>query len=334
MLCYTPRMDRWYTAVEGVWDRSFGRIFPSKKNQEVKKKPWWRIALETFVFAVVAITLIWNYLFQIFQIPSGSMESTLLIGDKVVVWKSFDGPALVPGWHRGPHLPSLSSVEYDDIIPFVSKSYYSRGPLFELFNNAVLLATLSKVNLDKVDGRPQVRDLVKRVAVPSNMTAHFRRGELELELPGGVRMSEKDYKAARKVKDRTQRLVRASAYDARERILWYLALKREGLAQFGPTREELNALEQALRPEEQRLDPVSIEERGASYYAQLRPDDSKRTWVRALAGTYVPEGMILPLGDNRDNSYDGRRYGPLPKSAVMGEILFRFAPLSRFGGVR
>lgn len=39
------------------------------------------------------------------------------------------------------------------------------------------------------------------------------------------------------------------------------------------------------------------------------------------------------LGDNRSNSTDSRDLGPIPRSAIMGELLFRFYPFSDFGSV-
>ena len=56
--------------------------------------------------------------------------------------------------------------------------------------------------------------------------------------------------------------------------------------------------------------------------------------ARYRAGIYVPEDYVLPLGDNRDNSRDGRYFGPVPQSAINGRVLFRFWPLNRIGSVR
>ena len=48
-------------------------------------------------------------------------------------------------------------------------------------------------------------------------------------------------------------------------------------------------------------------------------------------GIYVPEGYVLPLGDNRDNSQDGRYFGPVDEKKVNGRVVARFWPLGRIG---
>jgi signal peptidase I len=61
-------------------------------------------------------------------------------------------------------------------------------------------------------------------------------------------------------------------------------------------------------------------------------------------GRFVPETRILPLGDNRDNSRDGRYFGPVMNSKILGRgsIIYwpgdfssrRFSALARFGFIR
>ncbi len=54
---------------------------------------------------------------------------------------------------------------------------------------------------------------------------------------------------------------------------------------------------------------------------------------RYRAGIYVPENYVLPLGDNRDNSSDGRYFGPVKEETINGRVIARFWPLNRIGNL-
>lgn len=45
----------------------------------------------------------------------------------------------------------------------------------------------------------------------------------------------------------------------------------------------------------------------------------------------IPKDSILVLGDNRNNSYDGRCWGLVSKDEIVGRASFRFWPINRTG---
>ena len=64
---------------------------------------WIRETIETVVVALVIAFLIRTFVIQTFYIPSGSMEPTLLVGDRIIAYKLFYG---------------LNNVKRGDVIVF------------------------------------------------------------------------------------------------------------------------------------------------------------------------------------------------------------------------
>ena len=47
----------------------------------------------------------------------------------------------------------------------------------------------------------------------------------------------------------------------------------------------------------------------------------------------IPEGYFLPMGDNRPYSRDGREFGPIAQSAIVGKAWLRYWPVNKIGFV-
>jgi signal peptidase I len=60
---------------------------PEQENRAKRKRPFWREFVAVVVLALVLAVLLKTFVVQVFSIPSGSMENTLLPGDRVLVNK-------------------------------------------------------------------------------------------------------------------------------------------------------------------------------------------------------------------------------------------------------
>ncbi len=59
------------------------------------------------------------------------------------------------------------------------------------------------------------------------------------------------------------------------------------------------------------------------------PDGPQELAFRAMPAGPVPKGEIFVMGDNRNDSNDSTRWGPLNRSAVVGRASFIFYPFNR-----
>jgi len=82
------------------------------KESEAPKKSIAREYTEAILIALLLALLIRTFIIQAFKIPSGSMESTLLIGDHILVSK------FSYGTHIPNEIPFLNIKLFDDIVLF------------------------------------------------------------------------------------------------------------------------------------------------------------------------------------------------------------------------
>lgn len=89
---------------------------PKENAQNEQKPSVLREWLNAAVFAIVAAFLINTFLFQNYNVPTGSMERTIMPGDFLVVSKLTYGPRLPIIGYR---LPGFRDVEQNDIVVFI-----------------------------------------------------------------------------------------------------------------------------------------------------------------------------------------------------------------------
>lgn len=293
--------------------------------------------LDAFVWAVVVILILNQFLFQAYEIPSGSMNDTLLEHDRLLVNKLVYGPEVLPGWAN---LPSPIKAQRGDIIIFESPDYIkneSKGPLFDLAQRIIYMATLSLVDIDRrSNGEAKAHFLVKRAAAVGGDWVRFRAGELEYRPLGEQTFyQEPFFKKASNLDYVTKRMAPAAAYPNLPAVAQKYWFDKLSIPLSAQDQAAVDAFGQTAGHEYiDRTPTLDLQYEMYKVAYTLLPQQPAHEAVRTyLTGIFVPYNSVLPLGDNRDNSHDGRFFGPITQDALLGQAAFRYWPLNRFGGV-
>ena len=317
------------------------QILTSRKAQKAfelaNKKPrtvmgeikGWADAL---VFAVFAVLLINQYLFQLFLIPSPSMVATLNVGDRVFVSKTIYGIEVYPG---GPKvLAKNRQVQRDDIITFYNPEYTSKGPFFDVLSQVLYMGTFSLVNIDKnEDGSVAERLYVKRAIGFPGEVVRFNSGNVEIRKAGSASfVPEEGFRDDLNLVEGPHRSVAASLYPGIK--AWgSLFGYKEVSVQANSAPSYLASAYATVQDDNYPDDMYQFEASRTRTKTLFDPSNFsyRNESARYAMGTYIPTGRILPLGDNRDNSRDGRYFGPVSQEKINGSVRFRFWPFKSIG---
>ncbi len=286
--------------------------------------------LEAFLWAAIVVLLINQYLLQAYQIPTGSMIDTLLEQDRVFVNKVIFGPELIPGMLKvsGPVQPTRNEV-----VIFENPSYLSRGPGFEVLQRLIYMVTLSMVDINRDEfGRPRAQFLIKRAVGVEGDRFRNNEGVIEI-LPQGASewMSESAFQELAGISYPVNRLLEPEDYQVLRAGARAAGLQDVGVPLSAGQDAALRAASRVRYPDGIYIDTYRSEMR---YMA--RPYDSRLRSRRFFheQGWYVPDGRLLLLGDNRDNSLDGRSFGSVSKERVLGRGMIKYWPPSRIGPIQ
>ena len=90
-------------------------------------------------------------------------------------------------------------------------------------------------------------------------------------------------------------------------------------------------MEPALTPGDRVL-VLRLRPRPGDVIALRDPRDAGRTILKRVAA--VDGDDVVVLGDNAAASTDSRTFGPVPRSSVLGRVVYRYAPTARAGRLR
>jgi signal peptidase I len=321
--------DRFQSAAEAFFTRR-KYIRRIKKEKQRAKNPivdW----LEAFIWAAGMVLLANQYLLQAYVIPSGSMIDTLLIGDRVLVNKIIYGPEVLPSLGK---LPSPIKPQRNDIIIFENPAYLSRGTPFDIAQRIIFMLTISLVDIDRdEEGNPRAHFLIKRAVGMGGDHFTIERGEMKVRFAGEDRWTdERTFAAQNGWNHRIGRLITQEQYPILEMAGKAAAWQELGL----PAPEHLQITEAELN-RVRHFDRLAYEKNRMEILRGAMPHNRRYAAFSArhyTLGWYVPEGRILPMGDNRDNSQDGRYFGPVRLSKVLGKGAVIFWPFRNAGPIR
>jgi len=299
-----------------------------KENRTVLSEVWgW---IDALLFAVVFVFLLNQFFVQLFVIPSPSMVGTLEVGDRVLVNKQAYGIEVYPS---GPKIFKGRTPDRDDIITFYNPDYVSKGPVFDVFAQCLYMATLSFVNIDRDDdGNVKEKLYVKRAVGLGGDTVKFVNGDVYIK-PSGTSefVAEDSYRTDNGLDSNPHRSLDADLYssiNARGRLMSY---QDDGIAQANTPQHLIDEYEK-IANSSQYYDMYQHNSAYAQAAAQNRPSDLSRRSAHAVydRGIYVPYGYVLPLGDYRDNSSDGRYFGPVSTEKINGKVNAVLWPFSHW----
>ena len=327
-------MDRFLTWVETSTEKALTKRKAKRAYNKAKKRTFLSETLEwidALVFGVFWVIIFNQFLFQLFLIPSPSMVDTLLINDRVVVFKDQYGVEIYPA---GPKIAEENRrVQRDDIITFYNPEYNSKGPVFDILSQAIYMGTLSLVNIDKnEDGTPAERLYVKRAAGLGGDNIYFNNGNVYIKAAGtGEWVDEVKFRSDNLLSTGPNRSVDQSLYPGLKAYARITAYNEAGIPIPSALIEDFKSVQNSEYS--YIFDNYEYSREYSAAKASINPESLLARSDNAVyrTGIYVPEGYVLPLGDNRDNSQDGRYFGPVDEKKVNGRVVARFWPLGRIG---
>lgn len=325
-------MDTFLTKIEDITSRYLTKrkakkLYNKNKKRTVLSEIWsW---VDALIFAMFWVIIINQYLFQLFVIPSPSMVSTLLVGDRVVVNKDAYGVELYPA---GTKVATGSRrVQRDNIITFYNPEYDSKGPFFDVLSQIIYMGTLTLVNIDKnADGTPAERLYVKRAVGLGGDVVEFRNGNVMITPAGTAEAVEEDlFRASNDLSTGPNRSISDDLYPALKSAGAMTAYQEHGLSV--PSYHTSNYSKISGTQYDYKFDLYEFERARLKTETLLDPSDMtmRSEYGHYDNGIYVPSDYVLPLGDNRDNSRDGRYFGPVREDRINGQVVARFWPLNR-----
>ncbi len=250
--------------------------------------------LDAFIYAgVFVFMLIRPFGVQAFLIPSGSMWPTLYVNDFIVANKA---------------VYRYSNPKVNDVVVF-------RPP------------ATAKLSPDQVDAQGEMKvDFIKRcIGTPGDI----------IELKKGVlyrngQMVNETYKAYSRCNDKHENAECQEFQALSDDDKKQLTMASFKLISYKGEIIPLNYTDRDANSPSPQVD--NFMENNAPYHVADKfaiPDPDEEKKAEALPAQKVPAGFYLMMGDNRNNSFDGRGWGLVPRDQIIGRAEIVWWPLLR-----
>ena len=239
---------------------------------------------DALVYAAIFIFMVIRpYFFQTFQIPSGSMVPTCMVGDFIGLEKL---------------IYRYTEPQRGDIVVF-------RPPVQACFPKQ--LAPDGSVNVD----------FVKRLVGLPGDKVEIKMGQVYIN-DKPLYEPYKQYTYATNPEQTEFRILEGLERNAVTKANWKLVKYKGQLIPLNYTDFDANMPGRGYDVAEK----------------YVIPEEKQWPVVRSLPAEKIPPGYFLFMGDNRNYSFDGRGWGLVPRSNIVGRAEFVWLPFPRIGKLK
>lgn len=266
---------------------------PPKPKKEDDKQGLWKGWIRPFLVVILVVTALRSSLLDWNDVPTGSMRHTIAVGDRIVVNKLSYG--LNPPFN-GPKISiPFVGVELTNPLDFLPGFYWSS---------------------------PKRNDIVTfwKPSTETQLYAEYRRrgaderqaSDLAAQHDGGTRMIKRVVAVGGDVVE-----MQPAVIDHGGKAYRYSTLTING--ETATYRWDGDALIESLRGDEREV--RYIRNRDIRVLDEMKNREPE-PWALSFGPFTVPDGQCLMIGDNRDNSADGRFFGAVELSQITGKAKF------------